>query len=190
MLARRLYLVLFLFAKRVNSCEVNVTISKEKQINDTHLLFDGIIFNKNHTFVENNILKGCICEYRTCLRKCCALNQYYVNDTLKCVPGKREIIPTFHENETIITNDHHLVVNSDAMQWCNGSKYRLIPHLNDDDVFKLRKEGHLDLVNVGVVLEKLQFCVDFFEDSGGFGVIDCLQDEEVLVAEQIVSVGK
>lgn len=185
-------LIITLF-KQINSCEISVDISDGTKVNNTYILHGGILFSKEHTFLNaDNQLRGCICEYKTCIRKCCPENQYFHNNTLKCLPGNKEVNPTIHDGETIIKDrTHHFIVDPIPFKWCKGSKSILQPHLSEYDVFKLQKEGHLILTYDGIVVEALQFCADYLEDSKGFGVIECLPDtQESKISEHFHSSGK
>lgn len=183
----RLYLILLV--KQILSCDISVDISTGIRVNNTYIRHNGIYFSKNHTFIDNGTLKGCICEYRTCLRKCCPKNQYYLDDKRKCVNGTKEVFPDIHDGEEKIEHGLHFVLTSEPFEWCNGVKYRLEPHVNEYDVFKLQKEGHLVLKKDGIKLEALNFCADFLGDSNGFGVIDCIPEEST-VSDDVLSVGE
>ncbi|XP_060521060.1 G-protein coupled receptor Mth2-like isoform X4 [Cylas formicarius] len=42
---------------------------------------DGLIYTENDYFVDNNVIKGCICRVSSCVRKCCAANESIASNT-------------------------------------------------------------------------------------------------------------
>lgn len=194
LLRRDCVLLLLVSFVLTQTCEITIDITNGTKINNTFILYDGVYFELNHTVKQpDGSVFGCICEYRTCIRKCCPENQYFHNETLQCQPGRKEAKPQIHIETDPINATHHFIIDEIPFVWCNGSKMVLTPHLREDDAFALQKSGHLLLTNFNDKLEPLQFCGDYLEDSKGFGVIDCLLptfDTQEKFTGYVLSVGK
>lgn len=73
---------------QVSKCEKNVDISDGKR-QGSSIVKDGVVYKEKDYFVDSDgSLRGCICNVKPCIRKCCAENEILNLTTKHCVQSE------------------------------------------------------------------------------------------------------
>lgn len=145
---------------------------------------EDVLYLEEHHFEENGLRKGCICEYKTCVRKCC-LSHEGLDDDLSCVDSEGGFRPQiYEEHEEVFTETFH--IESENHSWCKGSLFQILP---EDGVPKIQKNGHLFIENFDNYTP-LQFCVDTFDLNHTILVCEPGSSEAATALEAMPTVGK
>lgn len=180
---KKLIFLFLLLKETYASCKIDVKIDISEGIlhkNGT-VLHNGTYYVKEHTVKQNGVTKGCVCEYKTCVRKCCLENKHY-NVSLNCVDSNLTFMPKVHNgHEEIFIETFHIIETPDT-NWCNGTLYRIEPEY--DGEFKIQKDGDVFITEAGNY-SSLQFCAEHFEDLNEVGILACEIQTPTSVAESI-----
>lgn len=179
----------FLLIKEVtSSCkiDVNVDISDGNVLENGTVIHNGIYYSKEHIFTENGTTKGCICEYKTCIRKCCQQNEHYLNDSQICDDYNSTFKTQVHQGVEEIAHDTYHIIHVPETEWCKDVMYKLEPEL---DNFKIQKEGHLFLPGDSMTIDALKFCVEHFGEADHVAVVGCEKEDEPEIEFAIHSTG-
>lgn len=158
-------------------CEINVDISDGVRNKDGSVSHGNVLYVRDHVFEDGGKLKGCVCEYKACIYKCCAHGNYYKNGTNNpCLVGQKNVNILIHNGVDVLEEEtYHLV--QVPPKWCNGIKYLLV---NEDarDEWKVQKSGHILLPNDGnVSLDALSFCIEHVEEQAETVVVCASADD-------------
>lgn len=163
------------------------TISNGSEIvckyNDTIDVTDGILLS-NDTIVKGNLtfpkgkyrkqddgtIIGCICDVKTCLRKCCSIGQayYYSNNT--CAFDEDASIFEVYAYDLTRSIEEIDVDNGDyyfywtSNNFCERPTYSLKPWVQGDE-FYVQTDGKLYLPNAKLVsyANPMSYCVEKFK---------------------------
>lgn len=164
-------------------CNITINISSGELHKNGSVLHNGVLFLSHHVLQENNQLRGCICEYKSCVRKCCYPGQHY-NDSLKCVSGEKNVDFKIHELENETEDTYHLI-HAPEPEWCDrrfNEKYMLEPDEMNSDVWKVQKNGEIYLPNEDESMnriEPLQHCAEHYTKNNQTIIMVCVSTTEI-----------
>lgn len=131
-------------------CPLNLTMNlKDGFVTDDAIVKNNMTYFKNNYFITaNGQIRGCICNLRMCIRKCCPNGYSYTKKS--CVADKNlpHIEIKLHK-ERVFTGrwknitDYHIIHDNH----CKWGKYKLIPDY-EGDLFFFQDDGRLHLPNV------------------------------------------
>ncbi|XP_075220886.1 G-protein coupled receptor Mth2-like isoform X1 [Lycorma delicatula] len=178
----RLFLIinisLTVSAKEIDSqnCELDfsVIINNGKIVNGTFLESDDTVY-KNGTFWtdKQGHLRGCICEVKSCIRKCCPQGESVLDD-ISCVKTNKTftINDIKFENSTIEKDNYHFLYG-----FPKGSN----AYVEED--FVMATDGNL--LENGTRQNLSEYCIDYFTTDkeeyklqSYICVLDTIEDEE------------
>jgi hypothetical protein len=120
-------------------------------------------------------VRGCICELRNCIRKCCPEGQTLTAE-VKCVDSNSTLLHPFSP-QFIDENANKSVKNVDVYTIygnpCQHGGYRL----DEDDQFTLSPTGVLYVPAEGN-FTVTEYCIEAFEDAKKISPLLCFTDEE------------
>ncbi|KAK9738673.1 hypothetical protein QE152_g9678 [Popillia japonica] len=107
-------------------------------------------------------LNECSCA-KPCFRKCCAEGYYFREEGKLCI-----------QDENVTTNFSRFLEEQDI-----ANKFDIIIgvtclenyYQDPKDTFEIRKNGDMYIIPTGEVIPGDEFCVDYFEDKGVYGII-------------------
>lgn len=147
------------------------------KIDDGEVLDNGAILKDDIAYQKTNYVEGldggkigCVCNLKTCLRKCCPFGEYLVNKT--CGRTDREfVIPDTRRSADL--GDYHVVFGSQ----CEPEKSRLLLDPRNDsesnDAFVLQPDGRLHLISGNYFYEATDYCVDYIEELDEIQALLC-----------------
>lgn len=156
-------------------CKISVDITDGEPYNSTAIFHNGIVYTEENIFILNGRKHGCICKYKTCIRKCCLEKQNYNGS--RCVNSTRSTTSFSHDG---IEMDHSgfYMIQANG-KWCNGDRYRLSPHVREEDIFQIQQKGHVVFPNDGnFEVEPLMYCIEYFRDVNYTSLIICHEKQE------------
>ncbi|KAG8239845.1 hypothetical protein J437_LFUL014822 [Ladona fulva] len=179
-------LILFGAGARGTSCKTNWTVElNEPTVFDNLTILDkkdGVLYAPNEYIkreVENSTKYwGCLCDIKTCIRKCCPLGE-----NLEMIPKKNKCVPRlgngtdFMVNVTDMKTQHSYFVNrSSHFRWIYGfgkKWFFLDPENNPDDVYYINAvNGKLTTPHFGDQSYGIhEFCVDYFNQTNKYKVL-------------------
>lgn len=171
----------------VNSCPhvLSVDISDGLFAEDTITKY-GVTFESNDYYSSNGSIWGCICNKKTCVRKCCGENEAIMNRTCE-----RQLSFTQRHFESMLDNNsfredtHHLLFSNG--KYCDPHYYTI-----KERNFEILKNGWI--VANGFTLGPEEYCVDTFMISHAdfqIAAVLCLkEDEDVRKFFQVHAAGK
>lgn len=166
-------LLFFVILKGIYStCKINVTIDiSDGTVHKNGTVYhNGTYYLKEHTHKQNERIRGCVCEYKTCFIKCCLENQHFSDEIENCVASNYSFNPKIHSIDEEIEQEYHIINTPEYGTWCDGNIYMI--EKEDDGDFKIQKEGHVSLSAADDVAA-LQFCVDHLDSIGEIGILVC-----------------
>lgn len=117
--------------------------------------------------LENVIdLKSCSCE-KSCVRKCCALGYYLREEDKLCIldENNTEFFSNFLKEEKI-SDKIELTVGIECLE-----NYYQGPSSNPDDGFVIWDNGSMYLPSYNDVIPSEDYCVDYLENKGIWGMV-------------------
>lgn len=121
----------------------------------------------------NSTFRGCVCELKKCIRKCCPAGQHFLNGSAVCNRHTRSwnnfstsvFKQLMHNNgpEKKIAKDEFAFLL--GFQKCGHGSYMLEFDKNPDDNFTLVETGKLQLLMEAPPdpIDISQYCIDYFE---------------------------
>lgn len=169
-------------------CNINIDITNGIKYNNGSVLHDDILYLSEHVFEEENKLKGCVCNYKACIQKCCLKDQHFgIEGTKKCVDGNRNMDIPIHDKENVMEEETFHLIEAPP-KWCTGTKYLLEPDEYMEDIWKVQKGGHIYKPNDAAdmqTIEALKFCIEHVENQN-LTVIVCQTEVEKANEESMV----
>lgn len=137
------------------------------------ILWDGITFDKDKFYVKKNgertQIRGCVCEYRKCIRKCCPWGEAYPMGEKKCNKSIHELSENFYvpvynvigEEVNVSAGYFHVLHGS----YCKNGLYKLEPQLYPGDFHRLQDDGTLfqNSTEKDVWHKPDHYCLEVFE---------------------------
>ncbi|KAL3275858.1 hypothetical protein HHI36_020599 [Cryptolaemus montrouzieri] len=200
-----LILVLLSFVSKIvsnspclKSLSVNITNGVK---NDDYITKDGFIYNSSNYYYENDLIYGCPCNFKKCIRKCCGVDEIMINRT--CTKSDIEVKIPIHRNTDFI---YHLDMRNETYkkldyfyihEMCKKGA-RLSPELYPDtDNFYIQEDGKFFApdAEIGGMLDVGNYCVDVFYDEEidrKFAAIFCYVDvdTEQTIQNHVYSAGE
>lgn len=133
-------------------CPLNLTVDLENGnvINGT-IVKDSLTYTKDNYFYHNGKLRGCVCNLRNCIRKCCPERYTYTNkscmiddkeDSSKLIEIDLHNVRNFIRKKNL--TDYQIVYDN----YCKRGKFKLLPNEYEEDLFFIQESGHLHVPNV------------------------------------------
>lgn len=170
-----------------NECPLNLTVViEDSALTKSDVLFyNGTIYPKGTYYDYNGTTRGCICEVRHCIRKCCQLNESLNNS--KCVKDEHvsNIVIDVHDDTKFLykkyVTDFHLIHGN----YCSNGKYKLEPENYQEDSYYFQQNGHLHVSSGKVQADG--YCIE--HEYGTNGTMDvslylCVPDEVMAQTNQ------
>ncbi|XP_074038802.1 G-protein coupled receptor Mth2 isoform X7 [Leptinotarsa decemlineata] len=126
----------------------------------TNITKNGLIFDENHYFIDGNSIKGCICDVKQCIRKCCPEGQKLNFTSKECVNDSDSDLSDFKLFHIIDVPKNKI---------CRETKVKIIV-----DEFKVENGV---LVTDFVTLSMNDFCIT--TDGGQSIAIGCVTNDKV-----------
>jgi hypothetical protein len=151
----------------------SVRIEKFKTLTNKSLLDteSKIQYPKELYFKDaNGTYRGCVCELKKCIRKCCPADQHILNGSTVCHKHNRgwnnfstSVFRNLMRGAEKSVRDQ--VVFLFGFQNCSQGQYRLEFDENPDDNFTLLDDGKVQLLGDTPPdpIDISQYCVDYFE---------------------------
>ncbi|KAB0792513.1 hypothetical protein PPYR_14472 [Photinus pyralis] len=156
-------------------CDLEFGTSIENGVlqEDNSIINDGIKYTLNNYQRSGNITIGCICNIKSCARKCCDVGKFLQNKT--CVPTTRAFfIPNSRSNYDV--DHYHFVYGSK----CKPAQLKLLldPRNNSDfnEQFLLTKSGELFVPSSNVHYSPSEYCIDYIEEEDEIQALICEND--------------
>jgi hypothetical protein len=172
-----------------------VNISNGTRTNNNSIINNGILYGKNNYFVRNNITYGCICNLKTCVRKCCGPDEIIVNRTC----ARRNFKMTFPVHEETVPVPINFVPNYSFIHsmHCDKGKMLLKPHKDYRDQFYVQANGSLFLSYEKKIRHPEEYCIEVFDNkrfdmTKMVSVLLCITDDDLVVngSSKFYSIGK
>lgn len=156
-----------------NKCKYNVTIDLSNSTIDNYnsaLIQDNVTYPLSETYRIKKKIYGCPCNVKTCLRKCCELNEVRFNNT--CVPrdgGGGALSINLHDGINYVDRKLVNVINYYLLDkvFCRGRTYSLDPKRRESDAFFIQNDGQLFLPYAKLInyVKPIDYCVDSLETN-------------------------
>ncbi|KAI4475079.1 hypothetical protein M0802_015294 [Mischocyttarus mexicanus] len=159
------------------------------------LLHEGTLYPNDLYWTKNDTIRGCICELRPCLRKCCQDGEVLSDGEIaKCKKiSNQSVIPDIRAEKEQLTSeiqhieniaDHYILLRNDI---CPNKSYKLEPENFEEDKFIFELNGTLH-VGSDIYHPQWNFCIDWHESLKKITVLICFQPEtqSVLPATQTI----
>lgn len=142
---------------------LTVDITNGQKLSNGSIIQDDVLFDaKNYFKDSNNTIRGCICNIKNCIRKCCGPQERFVMTNCTKAPPTMDL--KFFEGTTPVNMQKTRYIYSS----CQGKKRVLLPKLRSSEVFYLQKNGSLLVPgnkNRTLYLPE-EFCVENFDYPG------------------------
>ncbi|XP_043673899.1 G-protein coupled receptor Mth2-like isoform X1 [Vespula pensylvanica] len=170
-------------------CPLSLTVPLEGKIRryeNGSLFHKDTLYPTNLYWTENNSIRGCICELRPCLRKCCQdgevlsdgeapnctkLQNYNVLPDLRL---KNDQLTSEIQNISNIANHFAILRN----RICPNKSYILEPEKYEEDKFTIEANGILR--DGKSIYPQWKYCIDWHQSLKKIIVLICFQSEEEL----------
>ncbi|XP_050514671.1 G-protein coupled receptor Mth2-like isoform X5 [Diabrotica virgifera virgifera] len=134
-----------------------------KQKNQT-IIKNGISFDRDNYFFDGGRIRGCVCNIKRCIRKCCVENEMMVSKT--CTHRRNETIDLNFFNGTDPLND---TVLSDFFiifgRSCPKNHYPI--KAESYDYIMMQNDGQLYYSDFDASYTVEQYCIDVFRTGNG-----------------------
>lgn len=122
-----------------SSCSVTVDIS-DGGVEGANITKDGATYMPGQYFEDGTILKGCVCQVRTCLRQCCSINETENADgvTFPCGNSSVDLLQDLQAISMANVSLFH-IISVPAREVCHDNETKVIL---DSDV-KISRSGDL-----------------------------------------------
>lgn len=147
--------------------ELSLDISDGEKVGQNFIRKNGIVYDKNNYFELDGKIFGCVCNLKTCIRKCCPIGQEIFNRT--CQNSRRKFFDLIQQN-TMQTFDTDVYFPISSFLNCSSKKRGILP--NDEELL-LTQDGHLSSI---ATLNQLNYCLDYFAEFSYFTALICLSD--------------
>lgn len=141
---------------------LSVDITNGTKLNDGSIMRDEIIFSPDLQFVYDDQIRGCVCNVRKCVRKCCESGMAVIDNKCKAYSGGFPL--TIHDKHVPLEEEHDFYIIHNK-KCSTGGFYKLEPLLYDEDVFYLQEDGSMFMPSDDKFLNQDEYCVDVFFDE-------------------------
>lgn len=174
------YLIIVLVIFNISSifsgpCDVTVDVTDGFFYQNGSVYYDDVLYLPKHVFKEENQTKACVCEYKTCVLKCCDHGQHFHEN--ECNFGDTNLNLIIHNGEEELDDKYHLLVATD--DWCynEGELLILLDHIKYEDIWKIQRNGELFFPNMEPELNRISpftYCVEYFSEKNNTLVGKCV----------------
>ncbi|KAF2885024.1 hypothetical protein ILUMI_21140 [Ignelater luminosus] len=167
---------------------LSINITNADRLSDGTLMSDGYSFSPDQYFLHNGTVRGCICEVKKCIRKCCPFGSAIYGK--KCKSYTKPFSVKVHDGEkpTIINGSENDFYYIPSKKCSALGLYQLQPSLFPDDVFYVQHDGNMYMPHQkNKNLRPQDYCVEIFINKKGkesFSALVCNPDEEVSGGEE------
>lgn len=164
-------LTLFLLFPKEITCIcsdfLSVDITDGEKVNSTIVKY-GVTFKTEQYYTKNTTTYGCICDIKTCVRKCCGTNESFVEEDdyidEDCIPSDVEPSYEFYDLGERVNNSHDIFfikekgcANSSLLQivldgifylQSNGSLYGMDMEFSEEQIWKMYNPEEYCVENV------------------------------------------
>lgn len=158
--------ILFTVTLAENPCPLDLTtdLTESHKLNNGDYKKYDEVFTPAHRFWHNGTLYGCVCNLKTCIRKCCKEDELITNST--CIKGRDSRFTLFNIKDNISSTFHNI--------YGYKCSYSLIPY----DEYLILSDGSLETIElVPRIYPPLSFCIDDFNDYQAQIALMCTQGE-------------
>lgn len=156
-----------------------IDISDGQVLSDDSVNFDGLRYSPRDYGVRNGSKLGCVCNLRTCLRKCCPPGLFLYNKS--CEEGNK----TFDSVGGSSISGYSIISGNT----CRKKSRLLLDPRNDNQVFYLRPDGGLDVPSHRDSYGVLEYCVDYVQEEDVVKALVCVEDVQGASAAQYYWIG-
>lgn len=156
-----IYLLNF-FINSQSLCEkyMSVDLSKAQMI-DNDFLMNGTRYNNGNYFNDNGTLRGCICNIKNCIKKCCGPDEKYVNKI--CVKNHEQFHVPIYSNTSLRKSDGSNDFEFIYTKACPNNYVRIKAD-SPDDLF-VQENGSLFVKNFDTIYDVEKYCIDTFNNE-------------------------
>ncbi|XP_031355938.1 G-protein coupled receptor Mth2-like isoform X1 [Photinus pyralis] len=125
----------------------------------------GILYPQELYYNYNDSLRGCVCDIRRCLRKCCGSGFAMINASCKSFDGYFSVEIYQNREKLSVADEHFYYLNGEVCD--ENGYYRLNPVEYSEDTFYVQDDGDLYLPYAREVkyLSRDGFCMELFLDE-------------------------
>lgn len=157
--------------------DVSVDITDGVRTENGIITKDGVAYNPSNYFDYEDRVMGCICNIRSCIRKCCPPGQYIINSNQTCANTDVE----FHVN-TITSAD--ITTYSIITGKCNTQSVLLDPENSTQDSFTITANGSLLWTDMELI-SLTEYCVDYIRSTDSVKALICVDENTATVHNTI-----
>ncbi|XP_014600685.1 PREDICTED: G-protein coupled receptor Mth2-like [Polistes canadensis] len=169
-------------------CHYSLTVPLEKdniqRYKNGSIFHDGTLYPTNLYWIQNNSIRGCVCELRPCMRKCCRDGEVLSDGEIaRCKKiQNRTVLPDIKADKEQFTSeiqhikniaDHYILLQNN---FCPNKSYKLEPENFEEDKFIFEANGTLHVGSI--IYPQWNFCIDWHESLKKITVLICFQPEE------------
>ncbi|XP_031355942.1 G-protein coupled receptor Mth2-like isoform X5 [Photinus pyralis] len=174
---RVLLLLISIFASSVSPCPLPLTvdISNGEHFDNGTIVSGGISYGPNFQMLVDGKVRGCVCDIRRCVRKCCPVGRLMFGT--RCQESDISFAPLVYGDHLLnVTNDHFYYIESNE---CPMGLYKLEPNEPEDEFF-IQEDGRLYVPSQKAFFNPEDYCTDFFIDGEGphyLSVLVCFKED-------------
>lgn len=146
-------------------CAIELSIDITDSVyNETERTYekDNVVYDSANYFIEDGVTRGCICNLRNCVRKCCGYDEVLDGRSKNCTYDAN--LPDFLMKlpVEISTKPSYYVIHK--MLQC-GKQQRAVAHPenNTRDSFSVKVNG--DIVHKNLVFKQESYCLDYISGT-------------------------
>ncbi|XP_031355939.1 G-protein coupled receptor Mth2-like isoform X2 [Photinus pyralis] len=172
MIPALLWVAVFFISANGEKCflSLSIDISNGTHNKDGSIVYDGITFPPEVQFRYLGAQRGCVCQVRSCIRKCCGLGYAMINETCQPLNNTSEY---FYFN--VYNGDRRTTVGVDNYYLIMGEicgergYYRLVQQTYTEDTYYIQENGNMYLPYLndsnGETLTPDRYCLEVFIDD-------------------------
>lgn len=151
-------------------CDVTVSVDisdGERNTVDESITKDGVTYPVEQYFELEGKTMGCLCNLRSCIKKCCPVGTYMSSDK-ECIETQEDFTQDLIKITTVDVNTYSIINVP-----CNGKSFILNPLVENEKIV-IDEKGVLVWGEPADEEEELEsYCVDYIEDTDDVKVLVC-----------------
>lgn len=129
---------------------------------------DNITYSQYDYYVDKGVIRGCVCDIRTCVRKCCPKNEE-IGPSKNCIPVMNE------RNFSDVVPNNFTYENVYSFLKCeNKFRFQLYP-IKDREAEKFVIHTSGDLIYKELNISVSDYCLAYFSDIDVTGALICVE---------------
>lgn len=158
--------------------DLSIDISDGETVKRNFVESNGILYDENNYFESAGKIYGCVCNLKTCIRKCCPSGQQIDNKT--CQLSVHNFFDLIRQNMGKDLNEkvYHTIF---GFPNCTDKRYKMPPNA----VLRLLPNGHLSYIQS---LDQLHYCLDYFAEFSHFSALVCMRELKNVSIQQIIGI--